>query len=62
MQDQFEVLAEAERAGAHLYVAFANASNNVTYRDALLECSQREHENAAVLDSLVAELRRSGDA
>ena len=61
MPDQFELLAEAERAGRNLYRAFAQETEDATYQKALLECDQRECENASALDLVAAEFRRSSN-
>ena len=50
LDEQKELLARLERAGAALYRAFAEAETDAAARTALLDAARREEENAEVLE------------
>ena len=50
VEEQKELLAQLERAGAAMYRSFAEAETDPAKKDALLAAAAREEENAVVLE------------
>ncbi|MFT5696176.1 MAG: hypothetical protein ACI9QQ_002156 [Myxococcota bacterium] len=59
LTEQFAMQAEAERAGAAAWRAFAGATEDAAESQALLACAPLEEQNAATLDELIAALNAS---
>lgn len=50
VEEQKELLAQLERAGAAMYRSFADTETDPAKKEALLAAAAREEENAEVLD------------
>ena len=50
VEEQKELLAQLERAGAAMYPSFADTETDPAKKEALLAAAAREEENAEVLD------------
>lgn len=57
--EQFAMQAEAERAGAAAWRAFAAAADNEVEAEALRACAPLEEESAEALEQIVASMTRS---
>ena len=53
VEEQKELLAQLERAGAAMYRSFADTETDPTKKEALLAAAAREEENADLLEGQV---------
>ena len=59
LREQFAMQAEAERAGAAAWRAFAAAADSEAEAEALRACAPLEEESAAALEQIIASMTRS---